>query len=97
MARVERVEKPSQWCAGMCWHGRGAKANRIYADLKPLNKHMMKDPYFIQVDETLAQLSGAAVFSNHLRSPHTADIALRNSHLESPVHLSCSNNGCPRT
>ena len=68
---------------------------RIYVDLKPLNKSVLREVHPIpRVDETLAQLSGAAVFSkldansefcyckNHARlPPHSDAIASINSRL----------------
>ena len=51
----------------VCWHGGGAQKVwevRICVDLKPLNSSVLREVHPLPaVDETLAQLSGAAMFS----------------------------------
>ena len=51
----------------VCWDGDGPKKSgsvRICVDLKPLNEGVLRETYPIPpVDDTLAQLAGATVFS----------------------------------
>ena len=64
MGVMKKVTEPSQWCAGMVIVPKSIGAVRICVDLKPLNTSVLREPHPIpKVDETLAQLSGATVFS----------------------------------
>ena len=61
---ISRVEKPTSWCAGMVVVPKKSGDVRICVDLKPLNNHVLREPYPIPaVDDTLAFLSGAVRFS----------------------------------
>ena len=61
---ISKVDKPTQWCAGMVV---GPKKNGkvcICVDLKPLNENVLREVHPMpKFDETLAQLTGAKVFS----------------------------------
>lgn len=56
-------DKPSQWCGGVVvvpkkWY------SKICMVLKPLNENILRETYPLpRVDETLAQLTGATLFS----------------------------------
>ena len=61
---ISRVDEPTPWCAGMVVVPKPNGAVRICVDLKPLNESVLQEVHPIpKVDETLAQLAGAAVFS----------------------------------
>jgi len=60
---ISRVKEPTPWCAVMVVVPKASGAVRICVDMKPLNEseiHPMP-----KVDTTLAQLTGATVFSKH--------------------------------
>ena len=64
MGVISRVDKPTAWCAGMVAVPKKSGAVRICIDLKPLNKSVQREVHPLPtVDDTLAQLSGATVFS----------------------------------
>lgn len=61
---ITKVTTPTQWCAGMVVVPKKSGDVRICVDLKPLNEGVLRETHPIPpVDETLAQLSGASVFS----------------------------------
>ena len=61
---ISKVTEPSVWCAGMVVVPKRSGDVRICVDLKPLNESVMREVYPIpRVDETLAQLTGATLFS----------------------------------
>ena len=64
MGVIERVKEPTQWCAGVVVVPKKSGEVRICVDMKPLNESVLREVYPIPtVEETLAQLSGASVFS----------------------------------
>ena len=61
---ISPVEEPTPWCAAMVVVPKDCGAVRICVDLKPLNENVLREVHPMpKVDTTLAQLSGAAVFS----------------------------------
>ena len=61
---ITKVEKPSPWCAGMVAVPKKSGDVRICVDLKPLNESVLREIHPLpKVDDVLAQLSGATVFS----------------------------------
>ena len=61
---IAKVDQPTPWCAGMVVVLKKEGAIRICVDLKPLNENVLCEIHPLpKVDETLAQLSGATVFS----------------------------------
>ena len=61
---ISKVTEPTPWCAGMVVVPKKSGNVRICVDLKPLNKSVQREVHPIpKVDETLAQLSGAKIFS----------------------------------
>ena len=61
---ISRVDEPTPWCAGMVVVPKKDGKIRICVDLKPLNENVLREVHPLpKVDETLAQLSGAKVFS----------------------------------
>ena len=61
---ISRVEEATPWCAGMVVVPKKEGALRICVDLKPRNESVLREIHPLpKVDETLAQLSGAKVFS----------------------------------
>ena len=64
MGVISKVDEPTPWCAGMIVVPKKSGEVRICVDLKPLNKSVLREVYpLLKVDETLAQLSGAKVFT----------------------------------
>ena len=62
---ISKVNEPTPWCAGIVAVPKKSGAVRICIDLKRLNQSVMRDQVYPlpKVDETLAQLSGATVFT----------------------------------
>lgn len=62
---ISKVDKPTDWCASMVVVVPKQSGDVcICIDLKPLNESILKEVHLLpKVDETLAQLAGAAVFS----------------------------------
>ena len=61
---ISRVEEPTQWCAAMVVVPKPSGSIRICVDLKPLNESVMREIHPLpKVDITLAQLSGAKIFT----------------------------------
>ena len=61
---ISKVTQPTPWCAGMVVVPKKSGKVRICVDLKPLNASVLREVNPLpKVDETLAQLSGAKVFS----------------------------------
>ena len=64
MGVIEKVTEPTPWVAGMVVVPKKSGSIRICVDLKPLNESVRREIHPIpKVDETLAQLTGARVFS----------------------------------
>eukprot|EP00731_Ephydatia_muelleri_P004849 Em0002g1025a len=64
MGVISKVTEPTQWCAGMVVVPKSNGTVRICVDLKPLNDNVLREIHPLpKVDETLAQLTGASVFS----------------------------------
>ena len=64
MGVISPVSDPTPWCAGMVVVPKKSGQVRICVDLKPLNENVLREVHPIpKVDETLAQLAGATVFS----------------------------------
>ena len=61
---ISKVDEPTPWCAGMVVVPKKEGAIRICVDLKPLNENVLREVHPLpRVDETLAQLAGAKIFS----------------------------------
>ena len=61
---ISKVNEPTPWCAGIVAVPKKSGAVHICLDLKRLNQSVMREVYPLpKVDETLAQLSGATVFT----------------------------------
>ena len=61
---ISKVSEPTQWCAGMVVVPKKSGSVRICVDLKPLNTSVLREVHPLpKVDETLAQLAGAKVFT----------------------------------
>ena len=61
---ISKVDHPTPWCAGMVVVPKKTGEVRICVDLKPLNANVLRKTHPLPaVDEVLAQLTGAAVFS----------------------------------
>ena len=61
---IQKVSQPTPWCAGMVVVPKKSGSIRICVDLKPLNDSVLREVYPIpKVDDILAQLAGAKVFS----------------------------------
>ena len=61
---ISKVDEPTEWCAGMVVVPKKNGTLRICVDLKPLNESVLREIHPLpKVDETLAQLHGATVFS----------------------------------
>ena len=61
---ISKVDTPTPWCAGMVVVPKKDKTVRICIDLKPLNQSVLCETHpLLKVDDTLAQLTNAKVFS----------------------------------
>ena len=61
---ISQVDQPTPWCAGIVVAPKRNGDIRICIDLKALNESVLREVYPLPtVDETLAQLTGATVFS----------------------------------
>ena len=61
---ISKVDTPTSWCAGTVVVPKKDKIVRICVDLKPLNTSVLRETHPLpKVDDTLAQLTGAKVFS----------------------------------
>ena len=61
---ISRIDEPSPWCAGMVVVPKPSGKVRICVDMKPLNENVMREFHPLPaVDETLAQLTGARIFT----------------------------------
>ena len=61
---ISKVEEPTDWCAGTVAVLKPSGDVRICVDLKPLNESVRREFLSLpKVDENLAQLAGATVFS----------------------------------
>ena len=61
---IFKVDKPTPWCAGMVVVHKKNGAIHICIDYQPLNRYVCREAYPLpKVDETLAQLAGAKIFS----------------------------------
>ena len=61
---ISKVTEPTECCAGMVVVPKKSGKVRICVDLKPLNQSVLREVHPLpKVDDTLAQLSGAKVFS----------------------------------
>ena len=61
---ISRVSEPTEWCAGMVVVPKGNKKVRICVDLTHLNKSVRRERHLLPaVEQSLAQLAGARVFS----------------------------------
>ena len=62
---ISRVDEPTPWCAAMVVvPKRNSETVRICVDFRPLNECVLREVHPLpKVEETLAQLSGATVFS----------------------------------
>ena len=61
---ISKVSTPTPWCAGMVVVMKKSGAVRICVDLKPLNETVMREVHpILRVDEILAQLPGARVYT----------------------------------
>ena len=64
MGVIARVEEPTEWCAGMVPIVKPSGKIRICVDLTHLNESVIRERHiFPAVDETLAKLEGARVFT----------------------------------
>ena len=64
MGVISKVNEPTPWCAGMVVVPKKSGAVRICVDLKALNENVLRETHPIpKVDDTLAQLTGATIFS----------------------------------
>ena len=61
---ISKVDQPTTWCSGMVVVQKKSGGVWICVDLKPLNENILREVYPMpHVDETLAFLAGAKVFS----------------------------------
>ena len=61
---ISKVDESTPWCAGMMVVPKKEGALRICVDLKPLNENVLRKVHPLpKVDDILAQLSGAKLFS----------------------------------
>ena len=64
MGVISKVDIPTPWCAGMVVAPKKSGSVRICVDLKPLNQSVLREVHPLpKVDDTLAQLAEAKLFS----------------------------------
>ena len=64
MGVILKVQTPTPWCTAMVVVPKPSGGVRICVDLKPLNQSVLREVHPLsKVETTLAQLSGAIVFS----------------------------------
>ena len=64
MGVISKVTEPTQWCVGMVVVPKLSGAARVCVNLKALNQSVLCEPHSIPaVDDTLARLTGACLFS----------------------------------
>ena len=64
MGVISPVDQPTDWCSGMVAVPKKSGSVRICVDLQRLNESVLREIHPLpRVDETLAQLAGARVFS----------------------------------
>ncbi len=64
MGIIRKISEPTLWCAGMVVVPKKSGDIRICVDLQPLNENVVREIHPIpSVDEILAQLAGAKLFS----------------------------------
>ena len=64
MGVISKVEEPTMWCAGMVPVPKKNRKIRICVNMKRLNESMLREVYHLpQVDDALAQLTWARIFS----------------------------------
>ena len=68
---ISKVDGPTSWCAGMVVVPKKSGEVRICVDLKPLNENVLRETHPMpHVDDALAQLSGAKLFSRFTQFTH---------------------------
>ena len=61
---ISPIEEPTPWCAGMVVVPKKSGDVRICVDFRPLNENVLREVHPLpKVDETLACLAGATIFS----------------------------------
>ena len=61
---IEKVEDPTEWCAGMVVVPKADGRVRICVDFTKLNKSIRRKWHLLPaVDQTLAQITGAKIFT----------------------------------
>ena len=61
---ITRVSEPTPWCAAMVVVPKSSGTVRICVDMKPLNENALREVHPMpKVDTTLAQFTGATMFS----------------------------------
>ena len=61
---IQKVDTPTEWCAGMVVVPKGNNKVCICVDLTKLNKSMCRERHILpSVEQILAQLQGAKVFT----------------------------------
>lgn len=61
---IRKVDAPTEWCAGMVVVPKGNNKVRICVDLTKLNKNVCRERHILpSVEQTLAQLKGAKIFT----------------------------------
>ena len=61
---ISKVQQPTPWCAGMVVVKKEYGGVRIYVDLKPLNRCVLREHHsLLKVDDILGQLTEATMFT----------------------------------
>lgn len=64
MGVISKMEKPTEWCAGMVVVPKPNGKIRICVDLTKLNEGVCRERHILpSVDQSLAQLNGSQVFT----------------------------------
>ena len=61
---IAKVNEPTEWCAGMVGFPKKSGAISICVDFRPLNEIVLREVHLLPtVEDTLAKLTGATIFS----------------------------------
>ena len=88
MGVISKVEEPTLWCAGMVPVPKRNGKIRICVDLKHLNESVLREVFPLpEVDDALAQLHGAKVFTKWWHSRRKSTFRRKNTKMSYLYHV----------